>query len=132
LVRRGAMLEKQCTKCKDLLPATTDYFYKKENGLYGLFAWCKRCHIKITTPNAVKWNRENPDRAKEHQNKYRSTHNYRQKQKGAVERWRARNLERAKEIARESSKRWYDANKERARERMKRYMANRKVQKGVE
>lgn len=34
---------KKCTKCGEILPATTEYFNKKKSGKYGLRADCKNC-----------------------------------------------------------------------------------------
>ena len=34
---------KQCTKCKEYLPATEEYFSPHEKGLYGLHPYCKKC-----------------------------------------------------------------------------------------
>jgi hypothetical protein len=34
---------KQCTKCKEYLPATREYFSPHEKGLYGLHPYCKKC-----------------------------------------------------------------------------------------
>lgn len=52
--------QKRCTKCHNSYPATIEYFYKKERGLYGLFSWCKACHCKLATRNYVAWQRSNP------------------------------------------------------------------------
>ena len=40
------MTVKVCTKCNKEYPATTEYFYKKENGKYNLMSICKLCHNK--------------------------------------------------------------------------------------
>ena len=37
---------KVCSKCGELLPATTEYFYKRKDGKYGLRADCKNCRLK--------------------------------------------------------------------------------------
>jgi hypothetical protein len=34
---------KKCSKCKLVLPATPDYFYRRKNGKYGLDYICKEC-----------------------------------------------------------------------------------------
>ena len=35
---------KTCTKCGKTFPATTEYFYKRKKGKYGLHAPCRECH----------------------------------------------------------------------------------------
>jgi hypothetical protein len=37
------MDDKTCTKCNCVFPATTEYFYKKVDGKYGLTTKCKSC-----------------------------------------------------------------------------------------
>jgi len=50
-------VEKSCTKCGEMHPATEEYFYKnkitnKKNGVhYRLSSWCKKCSIKLTQKN---------------------------------------------------------------------------------
>jgi 5-methylcytosine-specific restriction endonuclease McrA len=36
---------KVCRICSKELPATTEHFYRKSNGRYGLYSVCKRCHL---------------------------------------------------------------------------------------
>jgi hypothetical protein len=55
------MLTKVCKSCQLELPATTECFYKKERGLYGLYSWCKKCHDKRTYSNKLK----HPDKTRE-------------------------------------------------------------------
>ena len=42
------METKVCTKCGIEKPATNEYFYKSERGLYGLRSNCKECANKAT------------------------------------------------------------------------------------
>lgn len=47
--------KKTCTgECKKELPATLEYFYKKEKGLYGLEGICKKCKRKEAKENKKK------------------------------------------------------------------------------
>jgi hypothetical protein len=45
---------KVCTKCNLSLPATKEYFYSQKNGLYGLYATCKKCKTE-QAKNNYKW-----------------------------------------------------------------------------
>ncbi len=42
---------RQCSKCKKMLPATTDFFYRCSRMYDGLQSYCKRCQ----TVDAKKW-----------------------------------------------------------------------------
>jgi 5-methylcytosine-specific restriction endonuclease McrA len=81
--------EKICTKCHQNLPATTEFFYKKKNGLYGLFSWCKVCHNRMTTPPATRWNKEHPERVRANSRRY--AQNNPQKVSNAKLRWQSSN-----------------------------------------
>ena len=37
---------KKCSRCKRVLPATSDYFYRRKEGKYGLDYICKECKRK--------------------------------------------------------------------------------------
>lgn len=56
---------KQCTKCKQAFPATTEYFAVEKRVKSGLFSWCRLC--------AAEWQREyrknNPDRVRDTERK---------------------------------------------------------------
>lgn len=66
--------QKKCTCCNQILPATNEFFYKKERGIYGLYAQCKSCHNKKTRKNK----NDNPERTRQlnrkHSSKYRIEH----------------------------------------------------------
>lgn len=64
----------ECSKCHVALPATTEYFYKKARGKYGLFAHCKECHCAMTRPNAKQWNKDHPEKNAAFQRKYKQNH----------------------------------------------------------
>ncbi|KKK76592.1 hypothetical protein LCGC14_2862090 [marine sediment metagenome] len=39
---------KTCTKCKQELPVTLEFFYAHKRGKYGLQSQCKQCYCKIS------------------------------------------------------------------------------------
>lgn len=41
------MNKKICSRCNIEYPASTEYFYRDKNGLYGLRSICKMCQKKI-------------------------------------------------------------------------------------
>jgi 5-methylcytosine-specific restriction endonuclease McrA len=62
---------KECNKCRVMLPATLEYFYKHSRGKNGLYSHCKNCHLSMTRPNAKQWNKANPDKNAAAQRKYK-------------------------------------------------------------
>ena len=51
-----------CNKCNKWFPSTTEYFYKnKDNGIDGLFPYCKKCNME----KSAQWAKDNPERRKE-------------------------------------------------------------------
>lgn len=48
---------KTCSVCGEKYPATTEYFYKKKNGLYGLESRCKNCAKLKRTNDRIKNNK---------------------------------------------------------------------------
>lgn len=93
--RNGQTPTKVCTKCNETLPATLEYFYKHDRCLYGVRAWCKKCHARITAPNVRAWERANPERAKATQKRSASKngHKYKERLKNRPPRKPVRNLE---------------------------------------
>lgn len=59
-----------CTKCGEPFPATLEFFYKKKRGKYGLYSYCKKCHLSMTIPNAKAWSKAHPERFKKTVKKY--------------------------------------------------------------
>ena len=49
--RHMSTATKQCNKCNEFLPATTEYFYKRADSADGLRGDCKDCKIKNTLKN---------------------------------------------------------------------------------
>jgi len=93
------MEKKTCSKCKQTMPATTEYFYVQKRGKHGIKSTCKECD------KAANRKRRSSPEAREKHRLY------------AIE-WRKNNPERTKEI----NKACRDRNKERInRERRERY-----------
>jgi len=55
---------KQCTKCGEMFPATTEFFYKKERGLYGLHSWCKTCFYSTTKSTSQAYQKAHRERTR--------------------------------------------------------------------
>ena len=94
--------KKACTKCGSLLPASTEYFYRRKNrkGGYGLTSRCKAC----TNEDHLAWRKKNPAYFKEYDKKrpeeerkaYRAAYNEEHKEE-IRERSRKYRLEHAEE-----------------------------------
>lgn len=63
---------KTCTCCNQSLPATTEFFNKRERGLYGLYAQCKKCRNKTVAKYATKYRENHRERTRESAAKYRA------------------------------------------------------------
>lgn len=85
---------KTCSKCGTVFPNTTEYFYKK-SGRPSLFAWCKACHVVITTPHAAKWNKEHPDKVKVYNRIEQQKYQTRYPEKHAAKQQRRRSRKQA-------------------------------------
>ena len=59
-------MRKTCTKCKEIFPATNDYFQKAKKGKYGLTANCKDCQSKYKK----EYHDKNAERLAEYNKKY--------------------------------------------------------------
>jgi hypothetical protein len=70
---RKSIPQKRCTLCNEMLPATTEYFYK-QTGLPYLYSACKKCHNKRTSATASKWQRAHPERSLETSRRFRKSH----------------------------------------------------------
>ena len=78
-------LVKICTVCKKELPASSEYFHRHPKGKYGYQATCKSCSKIIMKA-------------------YRSTNEYKKKNREAAAIWRKNNPEKALEISRKRYK----------------------------
>lgn len=127
---------KICTKCGKKLPVTTEHFYKKKNGKFGLHSWCVECCKKYRKQQhkekrdwVLKKQKEyrQSEKGKTRRKKYCESESgkaakqkYRQSEKGKKARKRYRQSEKGKmqrkkyresEIGREAQKRFYNKNK---------------------
>lgn len=78
---------KRCTKCGNEFPATTEFFYRKERGLYGLYSWCKSCHTTMTKVSSSKWNRSHPERTREAGRRYYHNHLEQERERSNLRYW---------------------------------------------
>lgn len=39
-------LEKRCGRCKQFLPADSEFFYQHKREPDGLYDWCKACYVE--------------------------------------------------------------------------------------
>ena len=132
---------KRCTKCGKWLVASSEYFYKKKTGKYGLRADCKECRKKY----GKKYREENKEAIAEHGKKYREANKeaiaeykkkyyeankqaileqckeYREQNKEAITEYKKKHYKANKEAKAERYKKYYDANKEAFAERGKKY-----------
>ena len=60
---------KICTKCREELPATDEFFYKRSSGKFGLHAHCKKCFSR----RCKRYYRVNEEHIKAQVKKYRAT-----------------------------------------------------------
>ncbi len=94
---------KRCNRCKEWLPATTEYFYKnKANGIDGLFPYCKKCNIN----KSLVWRDENLDKCryydrKRSQKSHRKikvrAYNEKYREQGGYLLWQRKNKDKIKE-----------------------------------
>lgn len=57
---------KRCKICGVEFPATTEFFYKKKGGKYGVNSRCIPCDNELTQQYSKKWNAEHPEQVKQH------------------------------------------------------------------
>lgn len=104
---------KQCTTCKHDFPATTEYFYKKKSGKYGIMARCKKC-ISDICKRRYEANREH---VIETNKKYRKANpgyakQYAANNKDRIRKWNRQWRENNREYISEYRKQYYEANRE--------------------
>lgn len=88
---------KYCPKCDTVKPRDRKHFHKHSSKPDGLNAWCKECikernRSKETKEYLNEWRKENPDKAKAHNDA----------QKDNRQRWRQENAEHIKEYLEQS------------------------------
>jgi len=106
---------KVCTKCGAVLPATAEYFHRRNDSRDGLRADCKTCNCERVrlwgeanrerhVENACRWQKANPERRKVHCHRY---------------------YEANRERCAENGRRWTQANPDKVRS----YVQNRRARK---
>ena len=71
---------KTCTKCREVFPATTEYFHERKDSKSGIRAHCKSCsnnrskrwysgNKERSRSNANRWQKQNPDKCREYDKK---------------------------------------------------------------
>lgn len=98
------MSEKSCTKCGEV--KKLEEFHKDRRAKDGRKSRCKEC----SREDALRWRKENLERAKEASRRWRKGNPERARE--ATKRWKINNPERAKEI----NRRWRKENPERVKE----------------
>ena len=115
---------KTCSKCKEELPATNEFFNKDKSRKDNLTSRCRKWISKYNKEKIEnnsefrrkkiesdkRWNKENPEKVKEYQKKYYQENKESFKEK--AKKWKEANPEREKE----NSKKWKEENKEKVKE----------------
>ncbi len=121
-------MEKQCTRCKKLFPATTIYFYVNELGKDQLSSRCKKCIIEVAKTNSPKnvenkkrWYLNNRDKMKEYSHKhyldnkehYRELNKtWKEKNKDKIKRWFEQYYQNNRDYLLEYHRQFYKENKD--------------------
>lgn len=120
---------RRCSRCKNELPATDEYFYvDKQRGNF--HSTCKTC----VNDQLRQWAKENPDKEKESQRKYTETNREKIRSKNRIyaqnnkekrreyylrnikrhiergRQWYWKNIDKARSLAREKTRRWFRNN----------------------
>lgn len=124
------MKYKTCIKCNEMLPATTEYFYKHKNAKDGLMGNCKGCKNEYNknNPNNKEYRKryyeKNKEKILKQQKKYEEQnkakiaemhHEYYIKNKERLNSLNKKNYEKNKERYREYSYKWARNNPEKTR-----------------
>lgn len=123
------MTDKQCTRCKQTFPATTEYFVRDRRLKSGLGSRCVVCARESTARRRA----ENPEKVREEGRRsgarWREKHLEVAQERGRESSLRSRNkhLEKAREQERASAARRRAADPEKARERDRKSTARRKA-----
>jgi len=105
-------MDKKCTECGAVYPATLEFFNKEKRGKFGLSAKCKECLNKYQK----QYREENPEYYKQ----------YRQENKEQIAEHQKQYYQDNKEHRLEYSKQWQKDNKEQVAERKKQYREDNK------
>lgn len=108
---------KTCSKCKNIFPATLEFFHKKNENLTSR---CKKCTSEYRKENSTKWNlkeynkrylQQNPDKAKQY------SENSKQKKERSFKIWYQKN----KEQQSIKHKKWREENSQRHKDNYRRW-----------
>ena len=106
------MIIRKCTKCNEEKHANLDNFPPHKPGKYGLHSWCIPCKKMVDKERRSRpdqkarqkeWRDRNKDKVRAYNAAYRET-GYKSTEDAA--RWRGKNLERARQIDSEKTRRW--------------------------
>jgi len=120
---------KKCTKCKKEFPATTEWFYKKERGKYGLDGQCKLCICARTK----EYRDNNNELIKKHkkeiyhnnrENDLQRSKYYRENNKKKVAQHAREYRQENKEVIAQRKRQYYENNKDKILQRCKLYRNN--------
>lgn len=109
--------QKQCSQCKQLLPATTEYFHIRRASKDGLSYICKPCNVEHTR----QWRANHPEKYAEYNEQTR------QHQSDKKRTWRKSNPDKVRKHKSDSQKRHPESN----RRRQKRYYASHPEEKSL-
>jgi len=113
---------KICTKCKEELPATTEYFHKSNKTKSGIRGDCKKCAKEYNTHNKEKLNNYFKEYYQENKDKkLKQNKEYRDKNREEILKQRKQYRENNKESKAITDKRYYIENKEQILSYHKRY-----------
>lgn len=104
---------KKCSKCEEILPATTEYFYKEKRGKYGLRGDCKKCEAE----RGKQYRESNKEAIAKQKNEY--MRRYYQENKEDIKEYQRQYYQENKEAINEQHRQYYEANKEADKERCK-------------
>lgn len=106
---------KVCTKCGNELPATTEYFFKRKSGKYGLNSNCKKCSRKYNSEYYKQWSKDNKEKVSGYGKKYYENN------KEKLEKYKKKYYEKNKESILEECRKYYEENKEQRIQYQKQY-----------
>jgi len=101
LGEEGEVLEKQCKKCLETFPSTSEFFYKHKSSRDGLFSSCKECSREYSAnwkkENETKWREYYKERdAREHYKAKRLERNREDRKSGKYLEWQRNNKDKIK------------------------------------
>lgn len=105
------METKICTRCERELPCNSEFFYKSTANKNGLMYHCKECH----TEAVKRWRAENPEKVREHRQRYNKLH------PGRAKEWREANRDIIREYQREYQREYAKNNRDKVNEMSRRW-----------